>query len=64
MAKLLEQPFFRNTVMWGILHFVAISMMSGLLYLVIHISPRAGGSVLVGVAVAWLIDLRHRRTVG
>jgi hypothetical protein len=107
MAKLLEQHFFRNTVMWGILHFVAISLMSGLLYLVIHISPqagnldslilvlhaiykalylpiaalrglwpgetslsainffaRAGGSVLVGVAVAWLIDLRHRRTVG
>lgn len=107
MAQLLEKPFFRNTVLWCILHFIALSLMSGLLYLVIHISPqavnldslilllhavfkalylpiaalrglwpgetspwainflaRAGGSVLVGVAAAWLIDLKSRRAEG
>lgn len=104
MTKLLERPFVRDAALWAILHFVALGMMSGLLYLVVHISPRAvnldslilvlhgmfrliylpiaalrglwpgetspwalnafvrlGGSVLFGVAVAWLIEFKRRR---
>lgn len=41
MTKLLERPFIRDAALWTVLHFVALGIMSVLLSVVVHISPRA-----------------------
>lgn len=39
MSKLLERPLPRDAALWAILHFVALGLLSGTLFLLTHIPP-------------------------
>ncbi len=57
MSKLLERPFTRTAALWAVLHFVMLGLLAGLLYLLIHIPPKAANLDPLILAAQWVADV-------
>ncbi len=59
MSSLLERPFVRVALLCGILHFVLLGLLAGLLFLLSHIPPRAANLDPLILFFQWIYDILY-----
>jgi len=57
MIELLDRPLVRVAAFWALIHFVALGLISGLIFVLAHIPPKAVNLDSLILAVHWVYDL-------